>query len=74
MVLRTHRQTVLRGREGGKELTMRRSFLRPLRRVGAFGRFVSIFAMFIGQPDFRSGLLRSQGLQIISVGVINREA
>jgi hypothetical protein len=53
---------------------MRRSFLRPLRRVGAFGRFASIFAMLINQPDFRSGLLRSQGLQIISVGAIDRKA
>jgi hypothetical protein len=53
---------------------MRRSFLRPPRRVGAFGRFASIFAMFIGQLDFRSGLLRSQGLQIISVGAIDRKA
>jgi len=53
---------------------MRRSYPRPLRRVSAFGTFGSIFAMFIGQPDFRSGLLRSQGLQIISVGVINRDA
>jgi hypothetical protein len=40
----------------------------------SFGKFVSIFAIFIGQPDFRSGLLRSQGLQTINVGAINKEA